>query len=138
MYQATKYSTHDLDILCPQNLPPWSDLQALCVPIAIALASLPRLSLWRYSFSLHHVRYAFCSRCSVNKISLFFPAFSVVDLTPEFILSMLLEACLAGMVVLAILPTGGFILHTPTQATDLRKWKEPRTESLSSHPALAV
>lgn len=36
MYQATKYSTHDLDILCPQNLPPWSDLQALYVPIALA------------------------------------------------------------------------------------------------------
>lgn len=42
MYQATTYSTHDLDILCPHNLPslpPPCDLQAPCV--------LP-LSLWGF------------------------------------------------------------------------------------------
>lgn len=88
-------------------------------------------------FQLTSWKDAFCSRGSVNKISFFFHAFSVVDLTPEFHSGYVTGCCLAGMVVLAVLSTGVFILHTPTQATALRKWKEARTESLSSHPALA-
>lgn len=90
------------------------------------------ISLWRYSFSLHHARVCFCHRCSRNKVSLCFRALSIVDLTPEFH-----SVCAAGCVVLLpwwSLPFCQMESSSFRPRPKQQSWESGKN-SLSSHPS---